>query len=196
MRTRLIAVLCLGASALVSPCIEGADHWSPWRATDDPEIQWRARVTEFNRNLSPVCEFEFNRPLDGTVDFTYQVRYNAARGATAERKGHAYNITKSEHGGDSVSGCQVIQGVSISAVRIKGRPSPATLQAPKGTTYSVVFSKQVFKAALTECGTNDLGFPHSGVFRRELREYSDSSAGPVIRTWRTTVDVFVRCHEP
>jgi hypothetical protein len=84
---------------LASRSVESADHWSNCRATDDPGIQWRSRVTEFNRNISPVCEFEFNHPLAGSVSFAYEVHYDAVAAATGQRKGRAYNTSNAEHGG-------------------------------------------------------------------------------------------------
>jgi hypothetical protein len=176
---------------LLFPGLASAGEWSAWRATDNPGVQWRSRVTGFNAHLSAVCEFEFQPTLETTVDFKYVATFTPARGATSsQRQGIAYGITRKEHGGDAITACTSISAIAVSALAMK----PA-LSAQKGISYSVVTSTEISKAALTECGHNDPGFANTGIYRHELREYRDTSATP-IRTWRDTVDVFVRCHEP
>ncbi|MGH9574981.1 MAG: hypothetical protein ACRD40_15800, partial [Candidatus Acidiferrales bacterium] len=67
---------------------------------------------------------------------------------------------------------------------------------PDGTTYTVVTSKEMNKADSTDCGFNDVSAPNQGVFRQELREYKQYKDGKVVRTWRDTEEVFLRCYEP
>lgn len=198
LRARACWVVMMGlAWSSVATHAQPVGGWSAWRATmNDPDVQWRWNVTRFNRDMSPVCEFEFNRPLDGIVSFSYLVRFDAAAGATGERKGREYEISKSKHGGDAISGCKVIQGISIANAKVKGARAEARLQAPDGVHYTVITSKPITKAALVECGRNDPGFPNVATYRSELREYTESKAGKVTRTYRKTVDVFVRCFEP
>ncbi|MGH9573305.1 MAG: hypothetical protein ACRD40_07235 [Candidatus Acidiferrales bacterium] len=52
------------------------------------------------------------------------------------------------------------------------------------------------KADSTDCGFNDVSAPIQGVFRQELREDKQYKDGKVVRTWRDTEEVFLRCYEP
>jgi len=73
----------------------------------------------------------------------------------------------------------------------------AQIGAPSdGTTYTVVTSTQVEKADAVRCGMNDASAPNMGIFRAELRQYTEYKDGKVVRTWRDTVDVFDHCYEP
>ena len=80
---------------------------------------------------------------------------------------------------------------------MRGRGSGASLGPPKdGIQYTVVSTTQVSKAYPEKCGFNDIAAPNIGIFNRELREFTEYRGGTKVRTWRDTVEVFVRCHEP
>jgi hypothetical protein len=186
-----------------------SNEWSTWRQTDDQFLQWRSRVISYNSNISPDCLFEFQRSDDREVNFNYEVLYDPSPGSTGRRKGQAYGISKSEHGRNVISGCKNITQIAVSGIKAKmvtggsgGRGADgvagraANHTEPNGISYMVLSREEITKAAVDHCSSNEHGQPNLGVFRRELRAYSQSSGGGnAVRFWRETIDVFVHCRE-
>jgi len=67
------------------------------------------------------------------------------------------------------------------------------MSQPDGISYTVLSVTEIMKPCPGLCGYNDLGVPIMGIYRRELREYSEYQKGKLIRKWQKKVDVFVKC---
>ncbi|MEO8180636.1 MAG: hypothetical protein ABI895_17510 [Deltaproteobacteria bacterium] len=67
----------------------------------------------------------------------------------------------------------------------------------EGTTYEVLSSRETVGPDSVRCGTH--GETPTGVnarFKVELRAYTECKDGSVVKTWRDTVEEFVRCEAP
>jgi hypothetical protein len=92
--------------------------------------------------------------------------------------------------------CILVAGILLVTACLGQESGPAMGAPADGATYTVVSSKEVTKADSADCGFNDVSAPKQGVFNEELREYTEFKDGKVVRTWRQTEDVFLRCYEP
>jgi hypothetical protein len=108
-----IVVLFLCAS------MAGADEkWSDWIFTNNASIQWRWKDFTYGRDIPPNCNFEFNNRLGGKASFKYVASYSWVQaGILDEKKGSAWEITETEHGGVSIDKCTRVLTITISDLK-------------------------------------------------------------------------------
>ncbi len=68
-----------------------------------------------------------------------------------------------------------------------------SIGVPDGTSYTILYSTEVVKPDLGNCGFNDIALPNPGVYNRETRQYETYVGGKLISREVKDVDTFVRC---
>jgi len=173
----MVGVLLFGTAGAAAE-----KEWSSWQATDDPLIQWRFYIETYDKYISPDCVFQFQRTDDNEASFNYLVSYEPPSGSTSQRRGAAYGITSSEHGGDVISGCRGITHIAVSAVRTK---TAGRADAPKNSQSVIEFPGK--KAPLVDL---------TGVWRRDDGELvSITKNGDMVTARKLTGDQAVPANE-
>ena len=134
--------IAMGIALCIALCIapelaaaQKYTDWSVWRMTNDPLVQWRSRIQDWGKNMSPVCEVEFRIDGEGAANFRYDLTFQAeglGSSTTGHRAGTAYGVTRDkDHGGELISGCRQVNDALVTrVVRRNGNPNVASRQPP------------------------------------------------------------------
>jgi hypothetical protein len=104
----------------VFAAVTGAEEkWSNWMFTNNGYIEWRWIAHTYGPDIPPNCNYEFRNKLNGTAQFKYVAGYSwLERGIADQKKGVAYEITATNHGGDSIDKCTRVGSMTVSDLKI------------------------------------------------------------------------------
>lgn len=109
-----IAMMCLICAGLAG----AEERWSDWMFTNDATIEWRWIGHTYGPNIEPNCNFEFRNKLGGKATFNYFAGYSwREAGILDQKKGAAYEVTDTEHGGDSINRCTRVLSMAVSNIK-------------------------------------------------------------------------------
>jgi hypothetical protein len=94
------------------------EKWTNWAFTNSATIEFRWKVSTYGPDIPPNCNFEFRNGLGGKASFNYVAAYSWRKpGSQGQKRGAAYQITETEHGGDSIDKCDRILTITISDLK-------------------------------------------------------------------------------
>ena len=111
-------------------------EWTGWKSTNDPLVQWRSRIQDWGKHMSPVCLLEFRIDGEGAANFRYDVIFQPegpGSSTTGHRAGMAYGVKRdSDRGTEQILGCRQVMDARITrVVRRTGGTESATRQLPQ-----------------------------------------------------------------
>lgn len=117
-RKRTLMAVAVAGVFLCATASVADEKWSDWMFTNDASIEWRWIGHTYGRDMPPNCNFEFRNKLGGQATFNYVAGYSWREGGVLDQKrGAAYEITDTEHGGDSIDKCNRVLTITVSDVR-------------------------------------------------------------------------------
>ena len=107
----MVLFICAGITS-------AEDKWTDWMFTNHADIEWRWIAYHYGPDIPPNCNFQFRNKMGGKASFSYVAGYSWRQaGILDQKKGMAYQITDTEHGGDSIDKCDQMLTITVSDVK-------------------------------------------------------------------------------